>query len=96
MTVPRQQQRCMVPADVEVETAYWICPPRSDKRHATLQRPGALVEFSAIKALCGATMTIPLATPYGQEPRSRQVRERCSECATAVDDSGAQHTTWDF
>jgi hypothetical protein len=79
------------------EAVYWIAPPRSALRHGTQQRPGALVGSSKIKALCGVMITVPLATPFGQDPPSKSVDRRCADCVAVAADLGIDHQqNWDF
>ncbi|WP_344677531.1 hypothetical protein [Saccharopolyspora taberi] len=76
--------------------AYWICPRGSNIRHATDIRPGALINGSAIKALGGCAITIPMATPNDQQPRSRLVNKRCPDCAEVVEERNLPSRDWDF
>ncbi|MBB5152605.1 hypothetical protein BJ970_000139 [Saccharopolyspora phatthalungensis] len=78
------------------EVAYWICPPRSNYRHATMQRPGALIHGSSFEALCGETVKAPWPTPNDRQPQSKLVTDRCDGCSEAVKERGARSRTWDF
>ncbi|QUH02528.1 hypothetical protein HUO13_18495 [Saccharopolyspora erythraea] len=78
------------------EVAYWICPRGSGVRHATTTRPGALVNGSAIKALGGCAITVPMATPNDRVPRSRPVTAQCEDCKAVVVERGLISRIWDF
>jgi hypothetical protein len=75
---------------------YWFCPPRSAERHATNRRPGSLINGGAIRVLCGAAVTVPLATPNDRVPRSKSVKARCGNCESVTRDLDARDVTWDF
>lgn len=85
-----------MPADQDHQMIFWIASPGEEVRHATREQPGALVASSRLNALCGTKITVPLATPYGSEPRSK-ITARCGDCITIVKARNVRNQrNWDF
>ncbi|WP_223839520.1 hypothetical protein [Saccharopolyspora pogona] len=58
--------------------------------------PGAVYAGAWVPALCETWLKIPTATPYGREPASTSITERCPECAEKVSRDEHHEHVWDY
>ena len=75
--------------------AFWVVPRGYRRRHAITTSPSAFRPNSAVKAVCGTAVSLPLPTPNDRVPKSRVVTARCAGCAAAVARIGARDVVWD-
>ncbi len=86
---------CKLSRSVNQVSAYWVVPRRHWARHAITVSPSAHAANSAVKAMCGAAVTLPLPTPNDRVPKTRSVTARCAECTAAVGQLGVRDVVWD-
>ncbi|EQD86704.1 hypothetical protein A8924_7099 [Saccharopolyspora erythraea NRRL 2338] len=84
------------PYRVETPMAFWIVGVGEKVRHATDIRPGAAPAGDWIPTLCEVWIRVPFSTVIGQEPKSKDVTERCPNCTEAVSQRKYRDINWDF
>ncbi|WP_228047008.1 hypothetical protein [Saccharopolyspora montiporae] len=75
---------------------FWIVGAGFRIRHAMSTLPGAICAGDWEAALCATWLKIPTATPYGREPASTAITERCTECTAEVTRGGFREHVWDY
>ena len=76
--------------------AYWIVGVGLTLRHATEFRPGTFPAGEWIPTLCGRWFKVPFSTPYGREPQSKSISDKCPQCTELVQNNEYSSTNWDF
>ena len=80
----------------DAETVFWIVGAGTRLRHGTVTRPGATFAGDWVPSLCGTWLKVPTSTPYGSEPLSASITERCEDCAEQVRREDRHSTAWNF
>ena len=75
--------------------AFWVVPRGHRARHAITTAPSAFRSNSAVKAVCGKAVSLPLPTPNDRVPKSRSVTARCAGCAAVIAHSDVREVVWD-
>lgn len=75
---------------------FWMVGMGKEIRHATEVRPGLVPAGDWIPTLCERWIRIPCSTPYGQQPRSKSIDERCPDCERIAAADESSSVNWDF
>jgi hypothetical protein len=88
--------RCVVWWCKRDDVVFWIVPPAASVRHGITDKPGAWPAGTAVTALCGLAVKIPVASSADSAPKTKSITEQCPECVREYENRGCPSTVWDF
>ena len=80
----------------EAQDVFWVVGAGFKIRHAMAVLPGSTFAGDWVISLCDLWIKIPTSTPYGQEPSSKQITERCPRCLALAEREGHHQHVWDY